>query len=156
MLSSISPTYFVSPSKTMASLSYNEINSLGRRLAGDKSQYADASADSLTSLNLLKGIFGPGDRELNQISAIQKSEAKYLLAGISALNGPRAGQLQEMFGAADFKTASMLGDLIKQRESQKIYDDTISTCLDPQMRTRLGMDQTTRRATQLNTFIQGL
>ena len=140
----------------MASLSYNEINSLGRRLAGDKSQYADASADSLTSLNLLKGIFAPGDRELNQISAIQKSEAKYLLAGISALNGPRAGQLQEMFGAADFKTASMLGDLIKQRESQKIYDDTISTCLDAGMRTRLGMDQTVRRAANLNTFIQGL
>ena len=140
----------------MASLSYNEINSLGRRLAGDKSQYADASADSLTSLNLLKGIFGPNDREVNQISAIQKSEAKYLLAGISALNGPRAGQLQEMFGAADFKTASMLGDLIKQRESQKIYDDTISTCLDPQMRTRLGMDRTGKRAAHLNTFIKGL
>ena len=140
----------------MASLSYNEINSLGRRLAGDKSEYADASADSLTSLNLLKGIFGPNDREVNQISAIQKNEAKYLLAGISALNGPKAGQLQEMFGAADFKTASMLGDLIKQRESQKIYDDTISACVDPQMRVRLGMDQTTRRAASLNTFIQGL
>ena len=142
----------------MASLSYDEINSLGRRLAGDKSQYADASADSLTSLNPLKGIFNPGDRELNQIAAIQKNEAKYLLAGISALNGPRGGQLQlqEMFGAADFKTASMLGDLIKQRESKKIYDDTISSCLAPEMRTRLGMDQTVARATNLNTFIQGL
>ena len=138
------------------SLSYDEINSLGRRLAGDKSQYADASADSLTSLNLLKGIFNQGDREMNQISAIQKNEAKFLLAGIAALSGPKSGQIREMFGAADFKTASMLGNLIKQRESQKIYDDTISTCLDPQMRTRLGMDQTTRRATQLNTFIQGL
>jgi hypothetical protein len=138
------------------SLSYDEINSLGRRLAGDKSQYADASADSLTSLNLLKGIFNPGDREMNQIAAIQKNEAKFLLAGIAALSGPKSGQIREMFGAADFKTASMLGDLIKQRESQKIYDDTISTCLDPQMRTRLGMDQTVRRAANLNTFIQGL
>jgi hypothetical protein len=139
-----------------APLSYDEINSLGRRLAGDKSQYSDASADSLTSLNLLKGIFAPGDRELTQISAIQKNEAKYLLAGIAALQGPRGGQLQEMFGAADFKTASMLGDLIKQRESQKIYDATLNSCLDPTMRTRLGMDQTVARATNLNTFIQQL
>ena len=132
---------------------FDQLGSLSRRLTGDKSEFATPSADSLTSLNLLKGIYAANSREANQIKEIQKNESKYLLAGIAALNGPNGGSLQEMFGGADFKTASMLGDLIKQRESQRMYEHTLNSCLDVEMRKNLGFDKTRDRATALNAFI---
>ena len=134
--------------------SFDEMRGISRRLAGDKSAGQQPTADSLTSLNLLKGIFAPGSREANQITALQKSSSKHLLAGIAAMNGPRGGQLQELFGNASFQSASVLGQLIEQRESQRIYEDTLNTCLDPAMRARLGFDKPTARATDLNRFIQ--
>ena len=133
---------------------FDEMRGISRRLAGDKSAGQQPTADSLASLNLLKGIFAPGSREANQITALQKSSSKNLLAGIAAMNGPRGGQLQELFGDASFQSASLLGQLIEQRESQRIYEHTMNTCLDPQMRTRLGFDKPGARATNLNRFIQ--
>ena len=135
---------------------FDQLGSLSRKLAGDKSEFATPSADSLTSLNLLKGIYAADSREANQIKEIQKNESKYLLAGIAALNGPNGGSLQEMFGGADFKTASILGDLIKQRESQRMYEHTLNNCLDVEMRKNLGFDKTRDRAVALNAFIQTL
>ena len=133
---------------------FDEMRGISRKLAGDMSAGQQPTADSLTSLNLLKGIFEPGSREANQITALQKSSSKNLLAGIAAMNGPRAGQLQELFGDASFQSASLLGQLIEQRESQRIYEHTMNTCLDAQMRTRLGFDKPAARATNLNRFIQ--
>ena len=134
---------------------FDEMRGVARRLAGDKSAGQQPTADSLASLNLLKGIFAPGSREANQITQLQKSSSKNLLAGIAAMTGgPRAGQLQELFGDASFQSASLLGQLIEQRESQRIYEHTMNTCLDAQMRTRLGFDKPAARATNLNRFIQ--
>ena len=133
--------------------SYDQIQQLATRLTSDKSAANRGAADTISSLNLLKNMFDENSEQRIAIEQVQKAEVKYILAGISALNGPRGGQLTELLGGNGMQQASIIGELIKQQESENLYRDTISTALDREARTRLGFDDPGRRGDALNGLI---
>ena len=67
-------------------------------------------------------MFDGGSEQRIAIEQVQKSEVKYILAGISALSGPRGGQLTELLGGNGMQQASIIGELIKQQESENLYN----------------------------------
>ena len=70
------------------------------------------------------------------------------------MNGQRGGQLQELLGGNGFQQASIIGELIKQQESENLYRATITAALDGSARTRLGFDLPAQRGAALNQLIQ--
>lgn len=133
--------------------SFDQLQQLATQMASDKGANNKGAADTISSLNLLKNMFPNGSREYREVAAVQKNECKYLLAGIHALNGPRGGQLQELLGGNGFQQASIIGELIKQKESENLYNDTISRAMDAGARTRLGFNLPGERAVALNRLI---
>ena len=133
--------------------SYDQVQQLATRLTSDKSAANRGAADTISSLNLLKNMFDENSEQRIAIEQVQKAEVKYILAGISALNGPRGGQLTELLGGNGMQQASIIGELIKQQESENLYKDTISTALDQGTRTRLGFDEPEKRGDALNGLI---
>lgn len=134
--------------------SFDQLQNLATRMASDKGANNTGAADTISSLNLLKNMFPVGSQEHREVAAVQKNECKYLLAGISALNGQRGGQLQELLGGNGFQQASIIGELIKQQESENLYRATITAALDGSARTRLGFDLPAQRGAALNQLIQ--
>ena len=133
--------------------SYDQIQQLATRMTSDKSAANRGAADTISSLNLLKNMFDENTEQRIAIEQVQKAEVKYILAGISALSGPRGGQLTELLGGNGMQQASIIGDLIRQQESENLYKDTITTALDQGTRTRLGFDDPQRRGNALNGLI---
>ena len=133
--------------------SYDQIQQLATRMTSDKGAANRGAADTISSLNLLKNMFEEDSEQRIAIEQVQKAEVKYILAGISALNGPRGGQLTELLGGNGMQQASIIGELIKQQESENLYKTTISTALDQDARTRLGFDDPQRRGDALNGLI---
>ena len=133
--------------------SYDQVQALATRLTSDKSAANRGAADTISSLNLLRHMFDENSEQRIAIEQVQKAEVKYILAGISALNGPRGGQLTELLGGNGMQQASIIGELIKQQESENLYKDTISTALDQGTRTRLGFDDPGKRGDALNGLI---
>ena len=127
---------------------------LATRMTSDKGAANRGAADTISSLNLLKNMFEEDSEQRIAIEQVQKSEVKYIPAGISAITtGPRAGQLTELLSGNGMAQASIVGQLIKQQESENLYKQTITDALDQGARTRLGFNEPQNRAEALNGLI---
>ena len=132
------------------SSSFDVLQQLQQQMQNEKSPMT-TGADVITSLNLLKQV-DPGATA--DIERIQKNEAKYLLAGIRMLNGPKGGQLQDLLGSNGFEAAQALGGLFRQNEARKLFETTMNAALEDGAYRDLGFDQPTKRADALNTFVK--
>ena len=133
--------------------SYDQIQNMGLKMVADKAP-ATTGADTITSLNLLKNMFPEGDPRRLEVEKIQKTEAKYILAGISALtSGPNRGVLSELLGGSGFQHAVVAGQLIKDMDAKQAYERTLRNALANDVRDNLGFERNDVRAAALNNLI---
>ena len=134
--------------------SYDQIQQMGLKMVADKAP-PTTGADTITSSNLLKNMFPEGDDRRAEVEKIQKTEAKYILAGISALtSGPNRGVLAELLGGSGFQQAVVAGQLIKDMDAKQVYETTLRNALATNVRDDLGFERNDARAAALNRLIK--
>ena len=133
-------------------MDYATKQKLAANIEGQR-QPAETATSTLTSLGLLRDMFGPGTAQRDEVEELMKSEASVLLSGISALmRGPNSGVLREQFGES-LESASVVGRLIRQQQSEDAYGKTIRTALTDPQKKRLGLDQPEKRRELLATLV---
>ena len=66
----------------------------------------------------------PGTAEYKALRRIGQTETKWLVQGVRALENSK--MLQEKLGRS-FSAASTVADLLRRRESERVYNDTLDT-----------------------------
>ena len=136
----------------MASLDYNTKQKVAANMEANR-QPEDTATQTLTSLALLRDMFQVGDPIRNNVEELMRAEASTLLGGVAALmKGPNAGILREQFGTS-LESASYIGKLLRQQQSENTYRDIMSGALNPEQKKKLGLDIPAERRERFRNLI---